>query len=247
VRGAGAFRAALITTALASLAGCAVRDAACSIVRQPETSADADTSAAVSGQGAPAPGGSFKIVLLGDGLTAGIGLKLEESFPTRLQERFMAEGYQNVDVINAGLTGETTATALQRLDAVVESGTRILVIAVGSNDALRGIPLSDTRENLVEIMSGAHDRGAAIVLVGMDPPREVGQDYQQGFRETFTSLSSEYHDALTYIPSLLVGVTGNPALNQPDGIRPNAAGARVIAGNVFQKLQILVDSMGGGQ
>jgi len=200
-------------------------------------SASADTAAA------EAP--TFKITILGDSLTAGIGLRTDDAYPTLVQKRFTTDGYR-VEIVNAGIIGQTTADGVRQLEEVLEPDVRILVVALGSNDALRGISLDQTRQNLATIVETARARNAAVLLAGMEPPTSLGTDYQQAFRGLFIRLSSEYKEGVVYLPSMLDGVLGNPALNQEDGVRPNAEGAKVIAQTIFGKLQVMVDGMGGG-
>src|SRR5262245_23854155 len=210
---------------------------------------DPETSVASGSSGAPYvasdSGQVVKITFLGDSLTVGIGLRTDDAYPTLVQKRFNTDGYR-VEVVNSSLIGQTSADGVRQLGEVLEPDVRILVIALGSNDALRGIALDQTRQNLATIIEAARSRGVRVLLAGMEPPVNLGMDYQQGFRAVFTRLSSEYKSDLTYMPSLLEGVLGNPALNQADGVRPNAEGEKVIAQNMFSRLQVLVDSLGGG-
>jgi acyl-CoA thioesterase-1 len=242
-------RRAVLAAALFLLSGCAVRDAACTAVRQvTQTPEDLEQSAdptAALDPTRPGSGGAFTIVLLGDSLTAGIGLRTEDAYPALVQKAFAANGY-HVDVVDASLIGQTTADGVRQLDAVLQPGVRILLVALGSHDALRGIGLDQTRENLTTIIDAAQARGVTVVLAGMEPPTTVGQDYQQAFRGIYVRLANSYRDSVAFVPSLLEGVLGNPALNQADGLRPNAEGARVIAQHVFGRLQVVVDGMGGG-
>jgi len=197
----------------------------------------------------PAPGAParpFKIAFLGDSLTAGLGLLSEEAYPALVGKKFAAEGYSNVEVVNAGVSGDTTAGALRRLNEALDADTRILVVALGGNDALRGLTTAQTHDNLAQILAAARDAGVRVLLAGMEAPPNLGEDYQQNFRAAFISLAREYRTNLVYMPFLLEGVAGDPALNQADGIHPNKDGARVIAENMYPKLRTMVDEIGGG-
>jgi len=196
--------------------------------------------------GAPATG-PFTITFLGDSVTAGLGLRSEDAYPALVQRKFAADGYDTVEVVNAGVTGETTAGGVRRLGEILQPSLRVLVVSLGSNDALRGVSPSETGYNLSTIVEAAIEKRVIVVVTGMDPPTNLGDDYQQAFRRAFAQLASDYKDNIAYIPSLLDGVAGNPMLNQADGVRPNADGARVIAQNMYAKLQVIVDSLGGGR
>jgi acyl-CoA thioesterase-1 len=179
-----------------------------------------------------------RIVILGDSLTAGLGLDPEPSFPTLLQKRLAAEGHR-YEVVNAGVSGDTTAGGLRRLDWALEGDTRILVVALGGNDGLRGLPVSATRTNLEEIITRAQQRGIRVVLAGMEAPPNYGAAYTAEFRQLFRDLASAHHVA--FIPFLLEGVAGEAKLNQGDGIHPNAEGARAVEGLVWAVLKPIVE------
>jgi acyl-CoA thioesterase-1 len=230
--------------AIAVLAGCSLREAACG---PQERSTSAGTPASnVPPQAVPNAPGRFKIVFLGDSLTAGLGLLTDEAYPSVLQEMFANEGYDNVEVINAGISGDTTSGGAHRVDDLFEPDVRVLVVALGGNDALRGISPTQTRENLTAILDKAKAQGVGILLAGMEAPTNLGPDYQKAFHETFVDLAHQYRDGLVYMPFLLEGVAGNPALNQADLIHPNKEGARLVAEHMYPKLRLLVDQMGGG-
>jgi acyl-CoA thioesterase I len=210
---------------------------------------DQAASAAPAAEDTPqTPGGQkrFAIAFLGDSITAGLGLTTAQAYPNRLQEMFAAEGYREVEIINNGLSGDTTAGALRRVDQAAEPGVRIAVVALGGNDALRGLSPTQTRENLSQIIEAITQRGVGVVLVGMQAPTNYGPDYQDAFRAVFVQLSSQYRGTIVYIPFLLEGVAGQPTLNQEDGIHPNEQGARVIAEHLYPSLRKLVDEMSSG-
>ena len=166
-----------------------------------------------------------RIVILGDSLTAGYGLERAQSFPSLLQKRLDASGH-TFEVVNAGVSGDTTAGGLRRLDWSIEGDTRVLVVALGGNDGLRGLPVAETKKNLEEIIARAKRRGITVILAGMEAPPNYGAQYTAGFRALFRDLARD-HD-VAFIPFLLEGVAGNPSLNQPDGIHPNPEGARMV-------------------
>ena len=174
-----------------------------------------------------------RIVVLGDSLTAGLGIPVESAYPSLLQERADAEGL-NFEVVNAGVSGDTSAGGLSRLDWTLQGDVRILIVALGGNDGLRGLPVEQLRRNLAEIVERARARGIAVVLAGMEAPPNFGRDYVVAFHQVYPSLAAEYHVA--FVPFLLEGVAGHADLNQRDGLHPTAAGARIVADNVWAVL-----------
>jgi len=237
-------RAASFMLLLAALGTTACSGMACGFGAEREQQAPQPGSAQT-----PAPGAAarpFKIAFLGDSLTAGLGLLSEEAYPALIGKKFAAEGYSNVEVVNAGVSGDTTAGALRRLNEALDADTRIVVVALGGNDALRGLTTAQTHDNLAQILAAAQNAGVRVLLAGMEAPPNLGEDYQQNFRAAFISLAREYRTNLVYMPFLLEGVAGDAALNQADGIHPNKDGARVIAENMYPKLRTMVDEIGGG-
>jgi acyl-CoA thioesterase-1 len=201
----------------------------------------ADT--AVSAPAAPAPAAAPastrpRIVVLGDSLTAGLGLPIDEAYPSVLQERLTKEGLQ-YDVVNAGVSGDTSAGGLSRLDWSLEGDVRVLVVALGGNDGLRGLPVSELEHNLAQIIERAQARGITVVLAGMEAPPNFGRDYIVAFHKVYPELAKRYHVA--FVPFLLDGVAGHPDLNQADGIHPTARGARMVADNVWTVLGPIVE------
>jgi acyl-CoA thioesterase-1 len=211
---------------------------------QAPAAATTATPAATAGGGAVAGSGSgnFKISFLGDSLTAGLGLLTDQSYPSDLGRLFAADGYSNVEIINAGVSGDTTAGGLRRLDDAT-ADARILVVALGGNDALRGLSPTQTHDNLDKMIKGAQAKGVQVVLVGMLAPPNLGPDYRDAFSKTFVELARDNKKSVTYVPFLLEGVAGNPALNQQDGIHPTAEGAKIIADHLYPVLRNLVDAM----
>jgi len=177
---------------------------------------------------------SPRIVILGDSLTAGLGLPVRQSYPALLQERLNAEGLR-YDVVNAGVSGDTSAGGLSRLDWSLQGDVRILVVALGGNDALRGLPVEELKSNLGRIVERAQARGITVVLAGMEAPPNWGREYDVAFHKVYPALAQQYHVPL--IPFLLQNVAGTDALNQPDGIHPTAEGARIVADNVWRVLK----------
>jgi len=177
------------------------------------------------------------IVAFGDSLVAGYQLAPGESFPAQLQDALREDGV-NARVINAGVSGDTTADALARLDWALPSEADAVIVELGANDALRGFDLGETREALDEIVAKLKNRNLPVLLAGMEAPRNYGEDYSQQFRAMFAELA-EKHDVLFY-PFFLEGVAMNPELNQPDGIHPTAEGVAVIVENIMPKVQQLI-------
>ncbi len=181
-----------------------------------------------------------KIVMLGDSLTAGLGLLQSQAYPALVQQRLDQLGY-DVEVVNAGVSGDTTAGGLRRLDWVLDDQVRILVVALGGNDALRGLSIDAMKQNLAGIIERAQARGVAVLLAGMEAPPNFGQQYAARFRQVYPELAREHH--VTLLPFLLAGVAGYPDLNQADGIHPNAEGAQIVADTVWRVLQPMVDNV----
>ena len=209
---------------------------ACDSVRTPES-----VSTSISGgveDGVEATRAGPKIVALGDSLTDGLGLQRGETYPVRLQEILRAEGY-DVEVVNASVSGDTTAGGLRRLGWALEGDVRILIVALGGNDGLRGLPVGQMKENLREIVTRAHQKDVAVLLAGMEAPPNFGSLYTDQFREVFHDLAREYE--VGFVPFLLEGVAGNADLNQADGIHPTAEGARMIAAHMWPVLQSMLD------
>lgn len=176
-----------------------------------------------------------RIIVLGDSLTAGLGLPVEESFPSLLQQRLDERG-QRFLVVNAGVSGDTSAGGLRRLDyALADGQPRVLIVALGGNDGLRGLAPEQLEQNLTAIIERALERGLRVILAGMEAPPNFGADYTMRFRQVYPTLARQYQ--LRLVPFLLDGVAGDPALNQADGIHPNARGAAKVADLVWGALE----------
>lgn len=186
------------------------------------------------------------IAFLGDSLTAGLGLTQQEAYPDRIKGLFANEGYGEVDVLNGGISGDTTAGGLRRVEQLIDPNTRVLVVALGGNDALRGLSAGQTHDNVAAIVDYGLGRGLAVLVAGMQAPTNLGEDYQTSFRGAFERIAREYQGRIEYVPFLLEGVAGNPALNQPDGIHPTAEGAGVIAQLLYPKLRNIIDRLSNG-
>lgn len=180
-----------------------------------------------------------KVVVLGDSIAAGYGVDPEQAFPAVLQQK-IEQAHLPYQVVNAGVSGDTTAGGLRRLSWVLKQPVDVLVIELGGNDGLRGINPEDTRKNLQSIIDQTKAKypAAKIVISGMQMPGSMGPDYAKKYREVFTDLAKE--DNATLVPFLLEGVGGRPELNQADRIHPTPEGHKIVAENVWKVLQPLL-------
>jgi acyl-CoA thioesterase-1 len=179
-------------------------------------------------------------VALGDSLTAGLGLLEQQAYPAILQRRLESDGYQ-FDVVNAGVSGDTSAGGLRRLDWALEGDARVLIVALGANDGLRGLSVGEMKKNLAEIISKAKERNLVVILAGMEAPPNYGPEYTASFRQAFQDVAREQR--VLFIPFLLAGVAGQASLNQGDGVHPTAEGAAVMAETVWRVLRPVLDQM----
>ena len=179
------------------------------------------------------------IVAFGDSLTAGYGLAAAESYPSRLQRRLDQKGYQ-YRVVNAGVSGDTTAGGARRIDWALKGDVRFLILELGANDALRGQPIAAMKKNLAQIIERAQARNVQVILAGMEAPPNYGGDYTRDFREAFRELARDYQIPL--IPFFLSGVGGLAEYNQQDGIHPNTKGTEIVAENVWKVIEPLIAS-----
>jgi len=182
------------------------------------------------------------ILFFGDSLTAGYGLEPSQAFPALIQEKINVLGW-NFRVINAGLSGETTAGGLRRIDWVLQRPIDVLVLELGANDGLRGLPIEGAKQNLQAIIDRTRNKypRVKVVLVGMQVPANLGRDYTTRFRAIFPELATANGTAL--VPFLLEGVGGVPALNLPDGIHPTPEGHKIVADNVWKVLEPVLETM----
>ncbi len=206
--------------------------------------APADGSAA----GGPAPAAAARetpevpadaplVVFLGDSLTAGLGLPVDQAFPAVVAAK-LAEKGRPIRAVNAGVSGDTTAGGLRRADWVLSQRPGVLVLALGANDGLRGLPLEETEKNLREIVAKARAAGARVLLCGMLIPTSYGPEYEEGFGRVFVRIAEK--EGLPLVPFLLEGVAGEKELNLEDGIHPNPEGQRILAANVLPYLEPLL-------
>lgn len=182
------------------------------------------------------------ILFLGNSLSAGLGVRQEEAFPSLIQARIDSLGW-NFTVVNAGVSGDTSSGGLRRLEWLLRDTVDVLVVELGANDGLRGISPAAMRENLERIIDEARNRypDVRILLAGMKMPPNLGQDYTRTFEEVYVTLADEKNVRL--IPFLLEGVGGMRHLNQPDGVHPTAEGHRIIARTVWQYLRPVLEDM----
>jgi acyl-CoA thioesterase-1 len=178
-----------------------------------------------------------RIVAFGDSLTAGLGVAQEEAYPARLQRRLDERGLR-YRVINAGVSGDTTAGGLRRVDWVLKSRPEFVILELGGNDGLRGLNLRQTKANLAEIIQRCQAASVKVILAGMKLPPNYGADYTKGFEAIYPALAKQYR--LTLIPFFLDGVAGSASLNQADGIHPTSEGYRIIADKVLEALAPLL-------
>jgi acyl-CoA thioesterase-1 len=214
------------------MAACSSNEAAAERSAPPPSTTPA--AAAASAPVATRP----RIVFLGDSLTAGYGLAVEQSVPSLVQQHLDAEGYK-FDVVNAGVSGDTSAGGLRRLDWSLEGDVRILVVELGANDGLRGLPVADMKRNLKSIVQTAKKRGIDVLLTGMEAPPNYGAAYTSEFRRAFRDVAAE--ERVAFMPFYLYEVAGIPALNIADGIHPNPTGARIVEANLWRSLKPLLE------
>ena len=180
------------------------------------------------------------VVAFGDSLTSGHRLPKDDAYPARLEEKLDDGGF-DAKVFNHGRSGDTSAGALNRLRAALRENPDILIVAFGANDGLRGVPVSQVRENLSKIIERAQLQGAAVLLVGMEALPLYGMQYSVDFHNMFPALAAEYKVPL--VPFMLDGVIGNRALMTSDGIHPNAEGTKVMAATIWKALEPMVNTI----
>lgn len=181
------------------------------------------------------------VLFLGDSLTAGLGVEAEEAYPRLLGAQLTGDGVTDVRIVNGGVSGSTSAGALARLQWYDKIRPSVLFLALGANDGLRGLTITELEKNLAEVIVNAQKRGMRIILAGMELPPNYGEEYTGNFRRVYQQLADRYN--LTLIPFLLEGVGGVAEMNQADGIHPNAAGHRQIAAHVYPVLKAQLDAM----
>ena len=196
------------------------------------TNADSVAPATVTNTKAP------KIIAFGDSLTIGLGLTERESYPSLLQEKLKADGYE-YQIINAGVSGDTSAGGLGRIDwALDQPNIEILILELGANDMLKGQPVPQMKDNLRQIIKRAKAKNVKVLLCGMLAPPSLGADYSREYAAAFRDLAKE--EQVAFLPFFLEGVGGVKSLNQSDGIHPNAEGARRVSETVYKSLTPLL-------
>lgn len=217
--------------AVASLAGCGAESGK----DTPAESAVVATPANVPPTEASGTDRRPQLLIVGTSLTAGLGLDPESAYPAILQRKLDSAGVA-FRVVNAGVSGETSAGALRRVDWLLRDSAAVVMIETGANDGLRGQDVDSTRATLRAIVGRVKAvlPGTTVLIAQMESPPNLGERYTTAFRAMFSSVARE--EGITLVPFLLAGVAGNPTLNQADGIHPNEAGARIVAENVFRSV-----------
>jgi acyl-CoA thioesterase I len=182
-----------------------------------------------------------KIVAFGDSLTAGLGLAQSASYPSLLKKKLDADGF-SYEVVNAGVSGDTSAGGVRRIDWALEGDVKFVILELGANDILRGQPADQMKKNLAAIIERAKARGATVLLAGMEAPTNSGIEYRKAVHDSFVDLAKEYNVAL--IPFFLDGVAGIDSLNQRDGIHPNEDGTKMVTDTVYRSLRPLLEKGG---
>jgi len=189
----------------------------------------------------PAPTGRpLKLVALGDSLTAGYNLPGSAAFPVKLEQALRRKGVA-VEIVNAGVSGDTSQAGLERLDWSVPDGTDGVILELGANDALRGIDPAQTRQSLEAIITRLKERGIAVMLAGIYAPRNLGEDYAKRFDAIHSELAEKY--GLVLYPFFLEGIAGDRALNLPDGMHPTAEGVDVIVRSILPTVERFIATL----
>jgi acyl-CoA thioesterase-1 len=191
----------------------------------------------VSSTSKAAPDTIPRIVVLGDSLTSGRGIARTRAFPALLQAQLIDDGYE-YEVINSGVSGDTTARAVRRFRAALDGDVRVLIVALGANDGLRGVPVQQVTASLGQIIEEAQRRGISVLLCGMEALPVHGWAYSVAFHRAYDDLAARYRVPL--VPFLLLKLIANPEMMQDDRIHPNEAGARVIADTIWPYLKPLL-------
>jgi acyl-CoA thioesterase-1 len=190
----------------------------------------------------PAFAGPIKVVVLGDSLSAGLGLSASDAFPARLKKA-LEDKRIDVDIVNAGVSGDTASGGRDRLDWSVGEGTEAVIVELGANDALRGTDPSVTRAALSDILNRLKARGIAVLLCGMLAPPNYGRDYADRFNAIYPDLAKSY--GVTLYPFFLDGVAADKTLNQADGIHPTPAGVDIIVKKMLPTVEAFLDTIKG--
>lgn len=219
-----------------ALSGCSDPPSGASAPARTDAAAVPAVPAAAPDSASPAVA-SRRVLFLGDSLTSGLGLPLEQAYPTLIAKKLASRG-KGWTVVNAGVSGDTSAGGARRLVWSLQGGAAILVVALGANDGLRGLPPDDLARNLDSIITTAQSSGTRVLLAGMEAPPNNGPEYTAKFRQVYADVARR-HDVVL-LPFLLDGVAGAASLNQADGIHPNPRGAALVADNVWRALEPLV-------
>ncbi len=180
-----------------------------------------------------------KIVAFGDSLTAGFGLSPQQSYPSLLQQKLNADGFE-YEVINAGISGDTSAGGVRRIDWSLEGGqVKYVIVELGANDILRGQPIAAMKKNLSDIIERAKAQGATVLLAGMEAPTNSGVEYRRAAHDAFPELAKAHNVVL--IPFFLEGVAGMQTFNQQDGIHPNPEGTKIVVETIYKYLKPLLE------
>jgi acyl-CoA thioesterase I len=184
----------------------------------------------------------IKVVVLGDSLSAGLGLPASAAFPERLQNTLQVKGI-DIDMVNAGVSGDTSSGGRDRLDWSVPDGTQAVIVELGANDALRGIDPNVTRSALTDILTRLKARGIAVMLCGMVAPPNYGSDYSARFNAIYPDLAKSF--GVPLYPFFLQGVAADARLNQADGLHPTAEGVDVIVKNILPTVEVFLGAISG--
>jgi len=179
------------------------------------------------------------ILAIGDSLTFGYGVADKDSWPSLLENKLKAKGFSNLSVINAGVSGATTASGLRTLKFhLKKTKPSLMIYALGANDGLRGLDVKSTESNIGSVLDLAKEKKIKVLLLGMKAPPNYGKTFTSSFEQVFTKLAKEYKVA--FLPFFLDGVAGRKELNQPDGIHPNAKGYEIISESIIKKVENLL-------
>ncbi|MFS4459278.1 arylesterase [Bdellovibrio sp. HCB2-146] len=176
-----------------------------------------------------------KLIVLGDSLTEGYGVAKDAAFPAVLEKKLHEAGKKEWTVVNAGVSGSTTASGISRMKWLFKSKPDVVLLALGANDGLRGLKVEESQKNLSQAIKYAQEQKVRVILGGLYMPPNYGKDYTDKFKKMYESLAKQYK--VTFIPFILDKVAGNPKYNLADGIHPNEEGHKIIADNVFLVLK----------
>jgi acyl-CoA thioesterase I len=183
-----------------------------------------------------------KIIAFGDSLTAGYGLAIEQSYPSLLQQRLDRDGLE-YEIVNAGVSGDTSAGGRARIDWALEGDVRIVILELGANDILRGQSIPAMKANLGDIIERVKARGAEVLLAGMEAPTNMGIQYRNAVHGAYESLAREHN--VRFLPFFLDRVAGIESLNLPDRIHPNAEGTKIVAETIYKSLKPMLEKPSG--